>query len=55
MNSVLEYEPRLNETIEIFVDKLRQNFADANHVCDLDKWLLFCEQPLSEKLYLFFC
>lgn len=49
MNNILEHEPLLNETINTFIRKLDQGFADTGDVCDLDNWLHYCEGFLQEE------
>lgn len=52
MSNVLEHETLLNETINTLVQKLGQGFANTGDVCDLKKWLLFCERHPREGLRL---
>lgn len=51
ISNVLEHETLLDETINTFVQKLGQGFADTEDVCDLEKWLLLCETYLGEVLH----
>ncbi|KAL3469692.1 hypothetical protein BJX99DRAFT_251778 [Aspergillus californicus] len=41
MSSLVQYEPMVNETIEVFLDQTAALFANNNQVCDFARWLQF--------------
>ncbi|PKY02578.1 cytochrome P450 [Aspergillus campestris IBT 28561] len=41
MSSLVQYEPLVNETVEIFLDQTSRLFADGTTVCDFARWLQF--------------
>lgn len=47
MSNILGYEPLVNETINILTHQLDRKYADTGDVCDLDKWLLYCQTSMN--------
>ena len=43
MSKVLEVEPFIDETLELFTDKLDQRFVSNGKVCQFDEWLGYCK------------
>ncbi|CAI7668891.1 unnamed protein product [Penicillium crustosum] len=41
MSSLVQYEPMVDETTEIFLDQTSRLFADGSTVCDFARWLQF--------------
>lgn len=41
MSSLVQYEPMVNETIEVFLDQTHRLFADGTTVCNFASWLQF--------------
>ncbi|RDW78590.1 cytochrome P450 [Aspergillus mulundensis] len=41
MSSLVQYEPMVNETIELFLDQTTALFANTNKTCDFARWLQF--------------
>ncbi|KAL2830469.1 hypothetical protein BDW59DRAFT_170061 [Aspergillus cavernicola] len=41
MSSLVQYEPMVNETIEIFLNQTATLFANTNQTCDFARWLQF--------------
>ncbi|KAI9376628.1 hypothetical protein BJX61DRAFT_530782 [Aspergillus egyptiacus] len=41
MSSLVQYEPMVNETIEIFLDQTATLFANRSQICDFARWLQF--------------
>ncbi|KAJ5424637.1 Cytochrome P450 E-class group I [Penicillium cf. griseofulvum] len=41
MSSLVQYEPMVDETMEIFLDQTGRLFADGATVCDFARWLQF--------------
>ncbi|KAL3455413.1 hypothetical protein BJX64DRAFT_282096 [Aspergillus heterothallicus] len=41
MSSLVQYEPMVNETVEVFLDQTATLFANGRRVCDFARWLQF--------------
>ncbi|KAK6371295.1 hypothetical protein LTS17_009026 [Exophiala oligosperma] len=41
MSQLVQYEPAVNETIEIFLDQTDKLYAKPNRICDFAEWLQF--------------
>ncbi len=41
MSQLVQYEPGVNETIEIFLDQTDRLYAKPNRVCDFAEWLQY--------------
>jgi cytochrome P450 len=41
MSQLVQYEPAVNETIEIFLDQTDRIFATPDKVCDFAEWLQY--------------
>ncbi|KAL2870730.1 cytochrome P450 [Aspergillus lucknowensis] len=41
MSSLVQYEPMVNETVEIFLNQTAALFANSGQVCDFARWLQF--------------
>lgn len=41
MSTIVQYEPRVNETTRVFLDQTQRLFADTGRVCDFKLWLQF--------------
>lgn len=42
MTRVLDIEPLVDETLEMFIKKLSANFVDGLNTCMVDDWLAYC-------------
>ena len=55
MTSVLRFEALVDDTLQLFVEKLKEKFASEKKACAIDKWLHFCKaakKQYSAKDYL---
>ncbi|KAL4863594.1 hypothetical protein BDV12DRAFT_189594 [Aspergillus spectabilis] len=41
MTSMVQYEPMVNETVELFLDQTATLFANSGQICDFARWLQF--------------
>ncbi|KAK5303668.1 hypothetical protein LTR99_005430 [Exophiala xenobiotica] len=41
MSTLVQYEPGVNETIEVFLDQTDRLYANPNRVCDFAEWLQY--------------
>lgn len=41
MSALKDYEPLVNETIEVFLDQTDKLFAQTGKICDFAEWLQF--------------
>ncbi|KAL4882549.1 hypothetical protein BJY04DRAFT_206823 [Aspergillus karnatakaensis] len=41
MTSLVQYEPMVNETVELFLDQTATLFANRGQICDFARWLQF--------------
>jgi len=41
MSSLVQYEPFVDRTTEVFLDQTQRHFASKNAVCDFAQWLQF--------------
>lgn len=53
MSKVLELEPLLDETLQMFVQRLNDDFAKKGAVCMLENWLSYCESSHGPLGYAF--
>ena len=51
MTSLTNYEPYIDEQIEVFLKRLGEEFGVEGKTCELDKWFQYCKGFLS----FFFC
>jgi hypothetical protein len=45
MKYISGYEPRVDEIINILIQKLNRRFVDTGEICNMDDWLFYCEKP----------
>jgi hypothetical protein len=48
MTNVISYEPKVDETIKYFLDRLDEVFikgSNAGKPCDIDNWVQYCQYP----------
>ena len=48
MSQLVQYEPAVTETVEIFLDQTDKLFAKPNKVCDFAEWLQYFAFDVSE-------
>lgn len=41
MSQLVQYEPAVTETVELFLDQTEKIYAKSNKVCDFAEWLQF--------------
>lgn len=41
MSQLVQYEPAVTETVELFLDQTEKIYAKTNKVCDFAEWLQF--------------
>lgn len=41
MSTIVQYEPRVNETARVFLDQTEALFANTGRICDFKLWLQF--------------
>lgn len=41
MSALVQYEPNVNQVIELFIERTRQTYAASGKVCDFALWLQY--------------
>lgn len=45
MTRVLDMEPGVDMTINLFLEKVRDRFVSTGKACDMDNYVYYCKQP----------